>query len=79
MTNAEHKIRTNWDEIRNGLRRDYSNLTDEDLKYKEGDEGDLLRRLEKRLDMSSEAMEEYIQKYPDFEERKTRRNDDSER
>lgn len=72
MKNTEHKIRTNWDDISKGFRRDYTYLTDEDLRYEEGEENDLLRRLEKRLDMPPEAIEEYIDKYPISEDRRSR-------
>ncbi|MFD1188900.1 YtxH domain-containing protein [Pontibacter rugosus] len=38
-----------WSDVKSQLRRNYDDLTDEDLDYKEGGESDLLERLQTKL------------------------------
>ncbi len=48
-TSENYKIKGDWDKQSKALRVNYPRLTDEDLKYKEGNETDLYQRLENRL------------------------------
>jgi uncharacterized protein YjbJ (UPF0337 family) len=42
----------NWNVIKGKLKQQYSNLTDDDLKYVEGKEDELLGRLQKKIGKS---------------------------
>lgn len=48
-TAEQHKIKGDWDKQSKALKVNYPRLTDEDLKYEEGNEKDLYQRLENRL------------------------------
>lgn len=72
MKPIEEKIRNHWGTIRQGFQREYADLRDEDLDYEEGREDDLLRRIEKRLDQPTAAVEEFIDKYPVPEDKRSR-------
>ncbi len=43
------KIKGDWNKQSNGLKINYPNLTNEDVKYEEGKEKDLFERIETRL------------------------------
>jgi uncharacterized protein YjbJ (UPF0337 family) len=53
-------IKGNWNIIKGKLRQKYANLTDDDLKYAEGKEEEMLGRLQKKLGKSREEVEEII-------------------
>jgi len=50
----------NWDELIAKLRVNYPQLTDDDVKYKQGKEEKMLRMIEYKLGMTKEEMEEII-------------------
>ncbi len=43
------EIQEKWPELKNKLMQKYPHLTDEELRYEIGKEGELLERLQKRL------------------------------
>lgn len=43
------KLKGNWNEIKGKVKQQYADLTDDDLKYEEGKEDELLGRLQKNL------------------------------
>lgn len=46
------EIMANWMQIKGKLKQQFSELTDDDLLYKEGEEDILIGRLQKKLNMS---------------------------
>ena len=50
----------NWNEQKGKLKQKYANLTNDDLKYAEGKEDELLGRLQKKLGKSKEEVEKLI-------------------
>lgn len=46
---AISRFRGNWNEAKGKLKQRFAHLTDDDLKYEEGKEDELLGRLESRL------------------------------
>lgn len=46
---AISRFRGNWNETKGKLKQRFAHLTDDDLKYEEGKEDELLGRLESRL------------------------------
>ena len=54
------QISGTWKEINAKLKERYANLTDDDLRFSDGKEKELLSRLEKRLGTSSEELRRII-------------------
>ncbi len=53
-------IKGNWNEQKGKLKQKFANLTDDDLKYAEGKEEELLGRLQKKLGKSKEEVEKLM-------------------
>ena len=43
------EIKGNWNELKGKIKQTYGNLTDDDLKYEEGKEDEMVGRLQKKL------------------------------
>jgi uncharacterized protein YjbJ (UPF0337 family) len=57
------KIKGNWNIIKGKLKQHYADLTDDDLKYVEGKEDELLGRLQKKTGETREEILESINRY----------------
>lgn len=57
------QIRGNWNDIKRKLKREYSNLTDEDLNYSEGMENELVGNLQKKLGKSKDVIIDMINSF----------------
>ncbi len=55
-------IKGNWDVLKGKLKQKYAKLTDDDLKFVEGKENELLGRLEKKLGQTKEEIRHTIEK-----------------
>lgn len=49
-----------WNEVKGKLKQKYGQLTDDDLKFEEGKEDELLGRLQKRLGRSKDDVRKFI-------------------
>lgn len=49
-------IEGNWSQIKNRLRQKYDQLTERDLRYSQGQEEELLGRLQLKLDMAKDEL-----------------------
>ena len=56
------KITGNWDTQSKGLKEKYATLTDSDLKFEPGKEGELLGRIQTRLNKNREEVINIIKK-----------------
>ncbi len=56
------KIEGNWNEIKGKLKQKYGQLSDDDLKYMEGKEEELLGRLQKKTGKTKEELRDEISK-----------------
>ena len=54
------QIKTSWNDVRQKIQDAYPTLTDEDLKYEEGNEDELLERLETETGKDREDLIEWI-------------------
>jgi uncharacterized protein YjbJ (UPF0337 family) len=54
MTNLQ--LKGNWNELKGKLKQKYGQLTDDDLRFAEGKDDELLGRLQKKLGKSKEAL-----------------------
>jgi uncharacterized protein YjbJ (UPF0337 family) len=54
------QLKGHWDQIKGDLKKQFAKLTDDDLKYVEGEEEELLGRLEKKLGVKREELEKVM-------------------
>ena len=56
----KQKLRGSWMETKGKLKQQYANLTDDDLKYEEGKEDELLGKIEKKTGQAKDRIKEWI-------------------
>lgn len=56
------RIKGNWNEVKGKLKQKYGDLTDDDLKYADGKEDELLGRLQKKTGKTKEQLADEINK-----------------
>jgi uncharacterized protein YjbJ (UPF0337 family) len=61
MTTLE--IKGDWNIIKGNLKQKWATLTDDDLQFIEGQQDELLGRIQKRTGETREAVEDAIQEY----------------
>jgi uncharacterized protein YjbJ (UPF0337 family) len=61
-SSAGLKIKGNWNEMKGKLKKQYANLTDDDLLYEEGKEDELLGRLQKKTGHTKDEIKKWIDK-----------------
>lgn len=54
-------LKISWDEVKERLKENDIDLSDQDLEYEPGKEDELLKRLEVKLDKSPEQLKQYIE------------------
>lgn len=54
------KIKGNWNELKGKLKEKYGELTDDDLVYAEGQEDQLLGRLQKKTGVAKEELSKFL-------------------
>lgn len=60
MSAIADKIKGNWNEIKGKIKKEYSELTDDDLMYQEGQEDELLGRIQKKTGKGKEEVKNFI-------------------
>lgn len=60
MSALEDRIKGNWNQIKGKLKAQYAQLTDDDLKYIEGKEDQLIGRLQERLGKTKAEVKDMI-------------------
>lgn len=55
------EIKGRWNELKGKLKKKYADLTDDDLKYEEGLEDELLGRLQQKTGQSREALKKFLE------------------
>ncbi|MCE3260270.1 MAG: CsbD family protein [Bacteroidetes bacterium] len=61
MHSKELKLRGNWNEIKGKIKQEYADVTDDDLKYDEGKDDELIGRLQKKIGKTKEEIIDWIQ------------------
>jgi len=56
------ELKGRWNEMKGKLKQQYANLTDDDLKYEEGKEDELIGKIQKKTGRTKEEISEFIQK-----------------
>jgi uncharacterized protein YjbJ (UPF0337 family) len=54
------ELKGRWNEIKGKIKQANANLTDDDLKYEEGKDDELLGRLQKKLGKSKDELVQWI-------------------
>lgn len=62
-------IGSRWEDVKERLKENDINLTDQDLEYREGGEEELLERLAGKMKKSKDEVREYIQSIASNEDR----------
>jgi len=60
MSELSDKIKGNWNVIKGKLKQEYGELTDDDLAYEEGQEDELLGRIQKKVGKSKEDIKKFF-------------------
>ena len=55
-------LKGRWNELKGRLKQRYAQLTDDDLKYEEGKEDELLGVIQKKTGQTKQALIEFLQK-----------------
>lgn len=59
------ELKGNWNILKGKLKQSYANLTDDDLRYEEGQEDELLGRLQKKTGQTKEQLTKWIRSNTD--------------
>ncbi|MCW3072379.1 MAG: CsbD family protein [Bacteroidetes bacterium] len=62
MNSTELKLRGSWNEVKGKIKQEYADLTDDDLKYEEGKDDELVGRLQQKIGKTKEQVIDWIQR-----------------
>ncbi|MEL7163374.1 MAG: CsbD family protein [Bacteroidota bacterium] len=60
MSATNDKIRGNWNQLKGKAKEEYGQLTDNDLAYEEGQEDQLIGRLQEKLGKTKQEVKDWI-------------------
>ncbi len=60
MGSTEDKIKGSWNELKGKVKQKYAQLTEDDLKYEEGQEEELLGRIQRKTGEAKGVIKKYI-------------------
>lgn len=63
MNTTKLNLKGNWNVIKGKLKQAYGELTDDDLKYTEGQEDELVGRIQKRVGATSAEIHHLIERH----------------
>ena len=61
MHSSEFKLRGNWNELKGKIKQQYAELNEDDLKYEEGKDDELIGRIQKKIGKTKEDVISWIQ------------------
>ncbi len=62
MGATEDKMKGNWNVLKGKLKQQYADLTDDDLKYTEGKEDEVIGRIQKKTGKTKQEVKDFIDK-----------------
>jgi uncharacterized protein YjbJ (UPF0337 family) len=65
-------VKGTWNTVKGKLKQAYGNLTDDDLKYEEGKEDELLGRLQQKTGKSKDDLKKWFNSYQESTREKSR-------
>lgn len=60
MREAEYRARGNWNEVKGKMKKEYGDLTDDDLMYEEGKQDEWLGRMQQKIGKTKHEIKEWI-------------------
>lgn len=60
MREAEYRARGNWNEVKGKIKKEYGDLTDDDLMYEEGKQDEWLGRMQQKIGKTKHEIKEWI-------------------
>ena len=60
MSATNDKIRGNWNQLKGKAKQEYGELTDDDVAYTEGQEDQLIGRLQEKLGKTKQQVKDWI-------------------
>ncbi|EAZ82683.1 CsbD family protein [Algoriphagus machipongonensis] len=60
MSSIEDKLKGNWNVVKGKLKQEYAELNDDDLKFEEGQEDELIGRIQKKTGKAKEDVKSFI-------------------
>jgi uncharacterized protein YjbJ (UPF0337 family) len=63
MNATQLNLKGNWNVVKGKLKQAYGDLTDDDLTYVEGQENELVGRIQKRIDSTAADVHRLLEKY----------------
>jgi len=63
MSALQDKIKGNWNEMKGKLKEEYAEMTDNDLVYQEGQEDQLIGKLQQKMGKTKEQVTEWINSF----------------
>jgi len=60
MSELNDKLKGNWNVIKGKIKQQYAELTEDDLAYQEGQEDELMGRLQKKLGKTKSEVKDFI-------------------
>ena len=61
MNSKELQLKGNWNELKGKIKQKYADLTDDDLKYEEGKDDELIGRLQQKIGKTKDEVISWIQ------------------
>ena len=63
MNATQLNLKGNWNVVKGKLKQTYGDLTDDDLTYVEGQENELVGRIQKRIGSTADDVHRLLEKY----------------
>ncbi|RKQ49300.1 uncharacterized protein YjbJ (UPF0337 family) [Roseivirga pacifica] len=60
MSALSDKLKGNWNIVKGKLKQEYAELTDDDLKFEEGQEDELLGQIQKKTGKAKSQIKDFI-------------------
>lgn len=60
MSSFSDKLKGNWNVIKGKIKQEYADLTEDDLRYQEGKEDELLGRLQRKMGKTKDEVKRWI-------------------
>lgn len=60
MSATTDKLKGNWNQVKGKLKQEYGDLTDDDLTYAEGQEDELLGRIQEKTGKTKTEVKDFI-------------------
>lgn len=61
MNSTKLKLKGNWNEVKGKIKKEYADMTDDDLLYNEGQDDQLIGKLQKKTGKTKDQVIDWIQ------------------